>query len=561
LDEDTLDSAIVISQALGPGEKDEALPAVQGLIGALTNYLMSTSSPEEELRAALAQLQKAAESALETAIRMREDRADVLLPKSAQTASLAQLKDLAEAVLKDTRPLLNTKTLASEGSKYSGSTEPRTLAALNAGTARHLMITPKPGSREAKGAGELYPKDTTPEQQMQLALPTKKGRQVPFKALTVGGPVPEVLDVLALGGGHGGVNATFEEANEYTQGAGGREVVTYTGKPFEKKYWIDNVVKPMVDRGIKAKLIVLDACLTASMIDVFAPLCAPGGKIMASMYSINAKVMTPEVWSKVVSAQGSSGVNAVTESAQQVNEGATAHAIGTLFGLIKTGPRPEVEDLVAREPGIAPLVSRIRYIPRIVSSIAAFMRAKADARRQELLTDLRDLRSASPACDTDDANLADLVADFLETAASDQDSAEFCYDQARQAVVARLRSLTKVDNEEVSELLALLDTSSRSEVAKTGAGEIPAQVAVYDHDMKEIRFDKMFSEKAPRKRIEDSTGAESAKEMRQVEAELQKIAMKLGATLKAMPAKQVVRGHEGPSITLISPEGKESQLL
>ncbi len=561
IDESTLEKALTIPPTVDKDRDGEILPVLEGLIEALTNYLMASAGDDDrEIRATLATLQKAAENAENTATQMREDRGDIL-PGAVPTPSLAALRPLAQDILKDTRGLLTAKSLAADEAKYSGTTEPRTLAALKSGKAKHLMITPKPGSSEAKGAGELYPKDTPVEDEMQLALPTRKGRSTPFDALTVDGPVPTVLDVLALGGGHGGVNATFEEADEFVQGNGGRKVKVYTGRAFEKQYWADTVVKPMVNRGVRAKLIVLDACLTASMIDVFAPLCAPGGKIMASMYSINAKVMTPETWSKVIGGEGSEGIHAVTQSAQEVNEGATAHAINTVFGMIRSSPYFEVEELVKREPGLAPLVSRIRYLPRIVNEMANFLRAKSDGRRGECLESLRGMHTASPPCDPADAKVADLVADFLEASASDPDHAEFTTGMARDVIKARLSVLTKVDQGEVTDLLALLDTDSKSEMTKTGAGTVPAQVAVYDHDRKEIRFDQLFSEKAPRKRMEDSTGTESAREMRQVEEELKKIAAKLGASLKALPAKQVVRGHEGPSITLSDPDGKETALL
>src|SRR5664279_4075228 len=89
------------------------------------------------------------------------------------------------------------------------------------------------------------------------------------------------------GGGHGGVNATFEPDS-------------LQESAFSKDYWKNTVVAPLAAKGVKADLIVLDACLTASMIDAFAPLCSARGKIIASMYSINQKVMTPEIWAEVL---------------------------------------------------------------------------------------------------------------------------------------------------------------------------------------------------------------------------------------------------------------------
>src|SRR5664279_3139173 len=122
------------------------------------------------------------------------------------------------------------------------------------------MITPRPGTREALGAGQLYPDTVSAADRMQLALPAGKTGAAPFTNLTLTGARPPVLDVLAIGGGHGGVNATFEPDN-------------LQEAAFSKDYWKQTVVAPLVAKGVKADLIVLDACLTASMIDAFAP-CA-----------------------------------------------------------------------------------------------------------------------------------------------------------------------------------------------------------------------------------------------------------------------------------------------
>ena len=140
---------------------------------------------------------------------------------------------------------------------------------------------------------------------MQLALPASKSGAAPFTKLTLTGAQPPVLDVLAIGGGHGGVNATFEPDS-------------LQESAFSKDYWKNTVVAPLAAKGVKADLIVLDACLTASMIDAFAPLCSARGKIIASMYSINQKVMTPEIWAEVLGKASAERPAIIERRAQEV---------------------------------------------------------------------------------------------------------------------------------------------------------------------------------------------------------------------------------------------------
>src|SRR5664280_3008325 len=91
-----------------------------------------------------------------------------------------------------------------------------------------------------------------------------------------------MLAMLFRRAGHNGANASIIDA------------VRHASRTMRSAF------TPLAAKGVKADLIVLDACLTASMIDAFAPLCPARRKSIASMYSINQKVMTPEIWAEVL---------------------------------------------------------------------------------------------------------------------------------------------------------------------------------------------------------------------------------------------------------------------
>ena len=388
IDDDTLMTAITLAGEVDNDDLREILPALQEFTQAVANFLVAAGGDVEPAMQSLAEKARAAEK---LAIDMREDRGQHLTDGRSQTP-LGRLRRLAEGVVRDVSRLIEAATVTAAAQQYTQQTEPATLAALGSGQAKHLMITPRPGTREALGAGQLYPDTVSTADRMQLALPASKSGAAPFTNLTLTGAQPPVLDVLAIGGGHGGVNATFEPDS-------------LQESAFSKDYWKNTVVAPLVAKGVKADLIVLDACLTASMIDAFAPLCSAHGKIIASMYSINQKVMTPEIWAEVLGKASAERPAIIERRAQEVVRNADQASAAALFSKIKSAPSGDLEAALAIEPGLRNVVSGVRYLPKIVDAVQVYLRAKSQDRRDECLGDLDAIENDTPAADPRDAQV------------------------------------------------------------------------------------------------------------------------------------------------------------
>ena len=517
IDDDTLMTAITLAGEVDTDDLREILPALQEFTQAVANFLVAAGGDVEPAMQSLAEKAGTAEK---LAIDMREDRGQHLTDGRSQTP-LGRLRRLAEGVVRDVSRLIEAATVTAAAQQYTQQTEPATLAALGSGQAKHLMITPRPGTREALGAGQLYPDTVSTADRMQLALPASKSGAAPFTNLTLTGAQPPVLDVLAIGGGHGGVNATFEPDS-------------LQESAFSKDYWKNTVVAPLAAKGVKADLIVLDACLTASMIDAFAPLCSAHGTIIASMYSINQKVMTPEIWAEVLGKASAERPAIIERRAQEVVRNADQASAAALFSKIKSAPSGDLEAALAIEPGLRNVVSGVRYLPKIVDAVQGYLRAKSQDRRAECLGDLDAIENATPAADPRDAQVASWAADMLRAGGMD--------DSAVDVIRVRLQEVTGSGSADLVTLRQLLGQSGVAAVTSSGAAEVPTQVAVYDHAAREIRFDRKFLESGPRAHVEASTGAQSAGEMRNLQRELEKIRVQLNVKLSPLAAEHVVAG-------------------
>jgi hypothetical protein len=159
-----------------------------------------------------------------------------------------------------------------------GLIESGTAKALEGGSAKYLLVSPTDHSSTGSESG--YGATIPPEERYTLGVSGPKsgapglGVNVKIK--------PSNLEILVFAGGHGGVEGFF-----WSEAVGA--------------WWTKNVVEPMVSKGIKAKIIILDACLSASKVEIFAPLLLGGGKIISYLHSISEMTMTPQVWSGVYS--------------------------------------------------------------------------------------------------------------------------------------------------------------------------------------------------------------------------------------------------------------------
>ncbi|HTW99871.1 MAG TPA: hypothetical protein VMD59_13900 [Acidimicrobiales bacterium] len=391
-----------------------------------------------------------------------------------------------------------------KGERYTQQVEPATLAALGERRAKYLMITPRPGTREAEATGGSgYPESLPPEQSHTLALPETSRQHGAFSRIAVQGQAaPNVLDVLAVAGNHGGVEALFEQTGAH-------------GLAFSKTYWRDSVVAPLVQKGVQARMIVLDACLTASMVDIFVPLCAPGGKIICSMYSINAKLMTPQVWEQITGADAPRAPAVVTEAAQQMAGRAAELTAEGLADTIRMGSPEDVEALLRQEPTIADLISQMRYLPRIVSALADA--AANAAGRARHVDDLLAITQQRPEPGEAEVLLAARVASAL--GANDPTALA----SAQAILEEHLAGLLGVRDKQLAELSGLLRPRLTERLQASEAARAPSHLAVYDQATNTLRYDRVYDEPTAPKRIGHSTGTESEREVRQLRGVLNRM--------------------------------------
>jgi hypothetical protein len=517
IDSTTCDALDDFQTLLAKDELDEIGTQIQGLYALVATYLATQGTDPAEERNLLTTISADAERVEGIALTMREDRAD----KTA-TSPLAVVRRFAEQLKRDAVRAIaalgappNTK-----GPRYTNETEPTTVNALTGGTMKHLLITPRPGTGEAEGGGQQYPENVTKDREMVLALPPRASQPAPFKGINMNGTKPPVLDVLAVGGGHGGVKALFDQEQFGN---------------FSAKYWKDEVVDPLIGCGVTAKLIVLDACLTASMFDVFAPLLAPKGRIIGSMYSINGRILTPEVWQEIFDAEakGEDVTPIVERSGRALAQKSALEAANTMASSMRSMPPHELVDLLTREPGLTPIVSKLRYLSKIADMVGGYLRAKNDARKRECVQELRDIENATPTPHNDESVLAVMVADLLEP-----DDA-LLRDNAVGLVRNTLQGVTNSKATDFAELRRALFEQTKSTLATSPYAAVPAQSAVFDLESKSIRFDQTFHDKTARRNVELSTAVQSRGEMAGIDRELNKMASSGLAQLVPVPREQI----------------------
>ena len=158
-----------------------------------------------------------------------------------------------------------------------------TTAAFKTGVPSYLNITPEAGGREALATGKegRYPESLPLPTQYRATAPTDTAKDLDIEITGPGG----IIDLLVVSGGHGGVGSIFE-GDDPT-------------RHLEADWWKAQA-EALAKRNVKAKLIVLDACLTASMVPAFLPLLTGDGKIIGYVHSIPQMTMTSEVWEEVI---------------------------------------------------------------------------------------------------------------------------------------------------------------------------------------------------------------------------------------------------------------------
>jgi hypothetical protein len=519
IDDRTLEAAVDLQTDLDTDDYKELLPALSVMTDALVNFVFIPVN-ERELpphQPALAGLLGSSMALTKQAVQLSEDRAE-LVTDPRQQGPLGRVKKLASGIEREVNEISKRLGSAAKGQRHDTEVQPRTERALEAGLAQHLLITPRPGTREAEGAGQLYPTGVTPEQEMTMALPATTHERSRFLDLKVSGAQGGPLELLAIGGGHGGVNALFEQ-----QGQG----------VFYKSWWKTNVIDPLVKHGVRAKLVVLDACLTASMIDVFAPLCTPDGRVIASMYSINTRLLTPEVLAEILEAEKASAPVApiIEKRARYVAEHASEDAAAALVGGIRSNPPDEVEALVKQVPALMPIVSRVRYLARLSDSASSYVRARTDVRRTQVRKEITDLLTSRPPPEAPEAEAIDIVLQMIDDGAADM-AVEFMRD--------RIQAITKTTDTDLAALERALRLSSIASLVGTPETEVPAQFAAFDVASRDLLFDKLFTDPQGRENVILTTAELSRDEMNRIQATLEDFRDKGLVNLRPVATKAIL---------------------
>jgi hypothetical protein len=247
------------------------------------------------------------------------------------------------------------------------------IAALRAGRAHHLMIS---SDSQAVGPGGDYPASYHASQ-MALKVMLTDNRQALRKALTLPAPPPLVdrsLDLLVINQGHGDIgNFAHWTSDQLRQ----------------------NLVKPLVDSGVRANIIVLDFCLSASLLDCFMELCAPDGVMISNVYSISEVVMTTAVWGLIEPALAARNVSAIRDilDARQRTMSADLTGFANLE-TVRQWSEEQTSRYLARNAFDADPISIIRYLPEIASALRAPDRPLAEIYRE--LAAVRSVRNLSP---------------------------------------------------------------------------------------------------------------------------------------------------------------------
>jgi hypothetical protein len=186
--------------------------------------------------------------------------------------------------------------------------EKNTMEKLKQGKGEYLWVQ-SPEGPQALGDETHFPPNVDPH---QLRIKHNDKIKVPQ---TPG----QVLDILVVAGGHGAVGALFGFARDID-------------------WWRTNVVMPLVEAGVKAKCIVIDACHGASMVQAFAPLCSGPGALIIGNTIEGGVLITPDVWARLIAdIKEKGGENVLNIIRGQVEERGREPGLPNPYGVFDPG--------------------------------------------------------------------------------------------------------------------------------------------------------------------------------------------------------------------------------
>lgn len=131
------------------------------------------------------------------------------------------------------------------------------------------------------------------------------------------------------------------------------------------------VVQPMVAAGISANVLVLDFCLSASLIGVFRPLLSRNGTIIATLYSTTGVVVTTDVWRQIdvpLQQRDLYAVQQVLDARLRVMA-AQNTGLAHLEQVRALWTETDVARHLLAQPQDRDRISIIRYLPAIASAV------------------------------------------------------------------------------------------------------------------------------------------------------------------------------------------------
>lgn len=223
----------------------------------------------------------------------------------------------------------------------------RAIEVMRRGFGHHLMIS---SDSLAIGPGGAYPGSYYPDMAYEVLLTAN--REALRRELTLPPANPGVdrsLDLLVINQGHGGIG-TFDHWS--------------AGELYH------NLVEPLLHSGVRAHIIVLDFCLSSSLIDAFAPLCAPGGMIVSNVYSIAEVLMTTEVWSEIRGDLAMRNIGAIQEAIGRRARVVSANVTGlSHIHDVRTWSEQVTAQYLAARPFDFDAISITRYLPQIAAAL------------------------------------------------------------------------------------------------------------------------------------------------------------------------------------------------
>lgn len=206
----------------------------------------------------------------------------------------------------------------------------------------YLMLS---SEDEANGDPGKYPDTFTSEEKHLVVM---KGDRAAIKDTMDKIEVDAVLDLLVLNQAHGD-HKLYSHAH-------------WNGSDLKT-----NVVDPLVARGVKAKIIVLDFCLSGSLMPFFLDLLADDGKIVSAAYSTTALVANRQVWGDIKGELASRSVDNIWArlETQMKEHSALGTGLANQDRIRSVHSEIEIGQILRAAPGAKEHVSVIRYLHEV----------------------------------------------------------------------------------------------------------------------------------------------------------------------------------------------------